>query len=58
MREYILISQQEHRIMQYTKTEAGWLLSEYEAESTIYLPAIAFDLDSAATYAGIDFNES
>lgn len=58
MKEYILISQQQSRIMQYTKTEAGWLLSEHEAESKITLASIALELELAAIYTGVDFSES
>lgn len=36
MKEYIIISQQQYHLMQYTKTEAGkWLLSEYETEDAM-----------------------
>ncbi len=59
MEEYILISQQQYRIMQYVKTEAKkWLLSEYETEdSGINLSAVDFDLQSSEIYTGVDFSE-
>lgn len=60
MQEYILISQQEYRIMQYSKTEAGkWLLTEHEAEDlVISLTSVNFELAGAAIYAGVDFSAS
>ena len=59
MKEYILISQKQHQIMQYSKTEAGkWLLSEYETEnSTIQLTSINFELELSEIYTGVDFSE-
>ncbi len=59
MKEYILISQKQHQIMQYSKTEAGkWLLSEYETEnSTIQLTSINFELELSEIYTGVDFRE-
>ena len=59
MEEYILISQQQYRIMQYVKTEAKkWLLSEYETEdSGINLSAVDFDLQLSEIYTGVDFSE-
>ena len=59
MQEYILISQKQHQIMQYSKTEAGkWLLSEYETESsTIQLNSINFELELSEIYTGVDFSE-
>ena len=60
MEEYILISQKQHRIMQYTKTEAGkWLLSEYETEdSTIQLASVNFEIELSEIYTGVDFSEA
>ena len=57
MKEYILISQQQYHIMQYTKTEAGkWLLSEYETrETSIQLGCVDLELDLTEIYAGVDF---
>ena len=59
LREYILVSQQQRHVMQYTKTEAGWLLSEYETEDA----AIAFNsadlnLELSEIYSGVDFENT
>ena len=51
--EYLLIFQQRHHIMQYVKTEAGWLLSEYES-ATINL-AVGLSLEIAELYSGVEF---
>ncbi|MGF1588647.1 MAG: Uma2 family endonuclease [Pleurocapsa sp.] len=58
MKEYILISQQQYHVMQYTKTEAGkWLLSEYETEeASIRLGSVDLELELAEIYTGVDFN--
>lgn len=57
MQEYVLISQQRYHVMQYTKTESGWLLSEYEAEdSSIRLTSVDLPLELSDLYAGVDFN--
>jgi Uma2 family endonuclease len=60
MEEYILISQKQPRIMQYTKTQEGkWLLSEYEAEdSVIQLVSVDFAIALSEMYTGVDFNEA
>ena len=59
MREYILISQQQYHLMQYTKTEAGWLLSEYETEDTVIkLGSANLELELAELYTGVDFNNT
>ena len=59
MQEYILISQQQHHIIQYTKTEAGWLLSEYETEeAVIQLGSVDLKLELAELYSGVDFNNT
>ncbi len=57
--EYILISQKQYHVMQYSKTEAGkWLLSEYETENTtIQLSSVNFELDLSEIYTGVDFSE-
>ena len=55
MQEYILISQQRYHVMQYAKTEAGWLLSEYETEdSLIKLASVNLELELSDLYTGID----
>ncbi|MEM7595989.1 MAG: Uma2 family endonuclease, partial [Cyanobacteria bacterium P01_A01_bin.83] len=57
MQEYILISQQRYHVMQYTKTDSGWLLSEYETEdAVIKLATVDLELELADLYAGVDFN--
>ena len=57
MREYILISQQRYHVMQYAKTESGWLLSEYEAEdSVIRLASVDIELELGNLYAGVNFS--
>lgn len=57
MKEYILISQQRYHVMQYAKTEAGWLLSEYEAEDAVIgLAAVHLELELRELYAGVDFH--
>ena len=57
MKEYILISQQKYHVMQYTKTQSGWLLAEYEAEdSGIALTCVKLKLELADLYAGVDFS--
>lgn len=60
MQEYILISQQQYHVMQYTKTEAGkWLLSEYETENnSIQLSSVDLNLNLAEMYAGVDFDNT
>lgn len=55
--EYILISQQRYHLMQYVKTEAGWLLSEYETEdSVIRIAAVDLELKLVDLYTGVNFN--
>ena len=58
MKEYIIISQQQYHVMQYTKTEVGkWLLSEYETEdAVIQLGSVNMELELAELYTGVDFN--
>ena len=60
LKEYILISQKQYHVMQYTKTEAGkWLLSEYETEDlSIHLTSVDLELDLAEIYTGVDFSET
>lgn len=59
MQEYILISQQQQHVIQYTKTEAGWLLSEYEAEiEAIELSCADLRLELAEIYSGVDFEHT
>lgn len=59
MQEYILISQQKYHVMQHTKTDSGWLLSEYDTEdAVIKLAAVDLELELADLYVGVDFNNS
>ena len=57
MAEYLLISQQQYHVMQYTKTEAGkWLLSEYEtADAVIQLGSVDLELELAEIYTEVNF---
>ena len=55
MKEYILISQKRHHVMQHTKTEAGWLLTEYETEdAVIKLASADLEIELSDLYAGIN----
>lgn len=57
MEEYILIFQQRYHLMQYVKTDAGWLLSEYEEkDSVIKIAAVDLELELGDLYTGVDFN--
>jgi len=59
MREYILVSQQQHHVIQHTKTEAGWLLSEYETEeAVIQLGSVDLELEVSEIYSGVDFDDT
>ena len=59
MKEYILISQQRYHVMQYSKTEAGWLLSEYETENDpIELGSVDLTLELSEIYAGVNFDDA
>ena len=59
MEEYILISQQRYHVMQYSKTEAGWLLSEYETEDdSIKLGSVDLELELSEIYTGVDFDDT
>jgi Uma2 family endonuclease len=60
MQEYILVSQQQYHVMQYTKTEAGkWLLSEYETEAAaIQLESVDLVWNLAEIYTGVDFSNT
>ena len=57
MQEYILISQKQRHIMQYSKTEAGWLLTEYETEEAIIkMTEVDLELELSDLYTGVDFS--
>jgi Uma2 family endonuclease len=60
MQEYILVSQQQYHVMQYTKTEVEkWLLSEYETETAaIQLESVDLVWDLAEIYTGVDFSNT
>ena len=58
MQEYILISQQ-HHVIQYIKTDAGWLLSEYETEdASIELSSADLELKLLEIYSGVNFENT
>lgn len=55
MKEYILISQKRYHVMQHTKTEAGWLLTEHEAEdAVIKLASVNLEIELLDLYTGVD----
>ena len=57
MKEYILISQKRYHVMQHTKTEAGWLLTEHETEDAVVKLASAdLEIELSDLYVGIEFN--
>lgn len=59
MQEYILISQKQYQIMQYSKTEAGWLLTESETESAVIkMASVNLELELSDLYTGVDFSKS
>ena len=59
MKEYILISQKRYYVMQHTKTEAGWLLTEYETEdAVIKLASADLEIELLDLYTGVDFNQT
>lgn len=44
------------RLMQHTKIDSGWLLSEYETEdAVIKLAAVDLELELGDLYARVDF---
>ncbi len=59
MQEYILVSQNNFNVMQYSKTKDNkWLLSEYEAEeAVIEFSSIDFKIELTEIYTGVDFSE-
>ena len=59
MKEYILISQQRYHVMQHTKTEAGWLLTEYETkDAVIKLASADLEIELSDLYTGIEFDRA
>ncbi|MBH8554880.1 Uma2 family endonuclease [Nostocaceae cyanobacterium CENA357] len=59
-KEYILINQYHHHVMQYVKTAEGqWLFSELEGESaTLELQTIDFQIQLSDLYEQVNFAES
>lgn len=59
MPEYILVSQYDFNVLQYSKTEANkWLLSEYnEPKTNIKFNCIDFEIEIPEIYAGVDFSQ-
>ncbi|MDB9528364.1 Uma2 family endonuclease [Oscillatoria sp. CS-180] len=60
MREYILIDQTCHHVIQHTKTETGqWLLKDYwSTDEQLVMNAIPFNMSLADLYEGVEFNSS
>jgi Uma2 family endonuclease len=58
LKEYILISQKNLHVMQYSKTEESkWLLSEYKTEdAVIKLNYLDLEIEVAELYNGVDFS--
>ena len=58
--EYILIEQEEYRLLQYTKTSTNqWQLTEYESvDAIIPLNSVALEVSLNDIYAGVDFQLS
>ncbi len=59
MQEYILVSQKNFNVMQYSKTKDNkWLLSEYKVEeAVIEFSSIDFEIELTEIYTGVDFSE-
>ncbi len=59
MQEYILVSQSNFNVMQYSKTkDRKWLLSEYDnQEVVIEFSSIDFKIELSEIYTGVDFSE-
>ncbi len=59
MQEYILVSQYDFNVLQYSKTEANkWLLSEYnEPKTNIKFNCIDFEIEIPEIYTGVDFSQ-
>lgn len=57
--EYILVSQQQYHVMQYVKTDGGWLLSECETEdAVIKLGSVDLELGVGELYTNVDFENT
>jgi Uma2 family endonuclease len=58
-REYLLLSQDRPRVEHYVKTNAGWLLTEYDDPNiTLVLDSFDLQIQIADVYENIDFEES
>ncbi|MBD2567316.1 Uma2 family endonuclease [Anabaena lutea] len=59
-KEYILINQYQHHVMQYVKTDDGkWIFTEYESESDILkLQTVDFEIDFNDLYEQVNFKQS
>jgi Uma2 family endonuclease len=58
MEEYLLIDQTRSRVMQYRKTEQGWLLTDYESEnSVVRLGTVGLEIGFGDLYEGVNFDE-
>lgn len=56
LQEYVLINQYELQIEQFTKTDAGWLLRDYEADSeTLRFTSVEVEINLADLYEGVVF---
>ena len=58
--EYLLIEQEEYRLLQYTKTSTNqWQLTEYESvDAIIPLNSVDLEVSLSDIYAGVDFQLS
>lgn len=59
-KEYILIDQTKHHIIQHNKTDEGkWLLSDYESTDTVLqLQSVNFQITFDELYEGVNFTDS
>ncbi|AFZ57844.1 Uma2 family endonuclease [Anabaena cylindrica FACHB-243] len=59
-KEYILINQYQHHVMQYVKTDDGkWIFTEYESESDILkLQTVDFQIAFTDLYEQVNFTQS
>ncbi len=60
LKEYILIDQYHHHVMQYVKTDVGqWLFTEIESESaTLLLQTLNFEIQLSDLYEQVNFADS
>lgn len=59
-KEYILINQYQHHVMQYVKTDDGkWIFTEYGSESDILkMQTVDFEINFQDLYEQVDFTQS